>query len=207
MMGKMMYPALTAAIVKPASAPTAQKNIGSSPSRVPATRIARRTQRTPAAVPSTLSAPNAASRMRSSGAIVPIRNIRKSRMNSPSAPPGVLLVEDQEEVLELLAMVFAAEGFTVHRSADGRQALDLFTRRKDEIAVIVTDLGLPVLDGVELIRGARALSSAVKIIGASGYGQLEVRDKVVAAGADMFVPKPFNAQDLVAAARTLLGLS
>jgi two-component system cell cycle sensor histidine kinase/response regulator CckA len=118
---------------------------------------------------------------------------------------AVLLVEDEYEILGLLSMLFELEGFTVYQAPDGEQALALMEQHLDTIVLLVTDLGLPKLGGVELIERARALKPSIKIIGSSGYGRSNVRDEVLKSGGDVFLPKPFVASELVTTARSLLG--
>lgn len=119
---------------------------------------------------------------------------------------GVLLAEDEEELRVLMGMIFEADGFTVFHAADGLQALDVFRDHADEIHLLVTDLGLPKLGGVELIAHIRTINPGVKIIGSSGYGPSDVREEVLKAGGDDFFPKPVVAGDLLAKARRLLGM-
>jgi two-component system cell cycle sensor histidine kinase/response regulator CckA len=117
---------------------------------------------------------------------------------------GVLYAEDEEEIRGLIAMLFRAAGFTVLEAGDGREALAMFTEHRESIVALVTDLGLPGLGGVELIEGVRALSPTVRIVGMSGYGEPDVRERVLAAGGDEFIGKPFLAADLIALVQRLV---
>lgn len=126
---------------------------------------------------------------------------------SPSNPHGVLIAEDQAEIRELLAIIFEMEGFTVIQGEDGQAALDLFEQNKDDIILLVTDLGLPRLGGVELIQKVKKLKPSLRVIGTSGFGRVNVREEVLAAGGDEFFPKPFVATELVQKAKGLLGLT
>ena len=117
---------------------------------------------------------------------------------------GILIAEDDEEIRHLLAIVFQLENYTVFEAEDGTEALRIFTEHLPEIHLVISDLGLPGLGGVELIEQIRALSSTVKIIGASGYGKANIRDEVLKAGGDAFLPKPFNTGDLIASVHRLL---
>lgn len=121
-------------------------------------------------------------------------------------PKGVLLAEDEEEIRTLMGMLFELEGFKVFHAVDGQAALETFNAHSNEIGVLITDLGLPRLGGVELIGKVRALNPAVKIIGSSGYGRSNVRDEVLSAGGDDFFPKPFVAADLVNKVKQLMGI-
>lgn len=118
---------------------------------------------------------------------------------------GVLLVEDEQELRSLFALLLEMEGFTVFQAHDGRQGLDVLREHAKEIGLLVTDLNLPRLAGVDLINQARALNPGVKIVGTSGMSGAAVRDLVMKAGADEFLPKPFHPKDAIQKLKTILG--
>ena len=117
---------------------------------------------------------------------------------------GILISEDDEEIRKLLSLVFQLELFTVFEAENGAEALSLFQNHPGEIQLIVTDLGLPELGGVELIQRIRKISQDVRIIGASGFGRSNVREEVLKAGADEFLPKPFRTEELIRLVHELL---
>jgi two-component system, OmpR family, response regulator ResD len=119
---------------------------------------------------------------------------------------GILIAEDDEEIRHLLAIVFQLENYSVFEAEDGTEALRIFTENLTTIHLVISDLGLPGLGGVELIEHIRALSSSVKIIGASGYGKSNIREEVLKAGGDEFLPKPFNTGELIDSVHRLLAL-
>jgi DNA-binding response OmpR family regulator len=121
------------------------------------------------------------------------------------APNGVLIVEDESEIRGLLRLVFEAESFTVYHAGDGVEALEQFTANAGDIALVITDLGLPRLGGVELIEKVRALKPSVKIIGSSGYSRANIREEVMNAGGDMFIAKPYVVAQLIKSSKDLLG--
>ncbi len=121
--------------------------------------------------------------------------------------PAILISEDEVDINNLLCLILESEQFKVFQAFDGIAALEMFTAHKDEIDLVVTDLGLPRLGGVELIGQIRKLKPSVKIIGASGFGRNNVRDEVMQAGGDEFMPKPYITSDLVSTARQLLGIA
>jgi|WetSurMetagenome_2_1015567.scaffolds.fasta_scaffold193130_1 two-component system, cell cycle sensor histidine kinase and response regulator CckA len=127
-------------------------------------------------------------------------------MSIRNSPPGVLIAEDEEELRVLLAMLFEQAGFTVFQAGDGQEALEQFGAHRAAIDVIVTDLGLPRLGGVEMVARVRALSPDVRILAASGFGKENVRKTVLDAGADEFMPKPFSGSALVDRVKELIGM-
>ena len=121
--------------------------------------------------------------------------------------PGLLIAEDEDELRILLSSVLEAEGYKVFQAADGQEGIELLERHLDEIVVVISDLGLPVVSGLDLIQKARKLKPSLKIIGSSGYGRATVRDEVLNAGGDEFQPKPFIVSELMETIGRLLNKS
>jgi len=115
--------------------------------------------------------------------------------------PLVLVVEDEPQVMRFLRATLPAHGYRMLEAANGAQALvEAQTRQPD---VVLLDLGLPDLDGLEVTRRIREWSS-VPIVVVSARGQ--ERDKVQAldAGADDYLTKPFGTDELLARMRVAL---
>lgn len=110
---------------------------------------------------------------------------------------GVLVAEDDAEILRLLGFILESEGFSVYRAHDGKEALALLRKHVSEIVMIITDLGLPAVGGVDLIAEARSILPHARIISMSGLGGSNVRAMAMQAGADQFIAKPFKAMDVV----------
>ncbi len=110
----------------------------------------------------------------------------------------VLLVEDEPEMRRALAMNLTARGYQVSTAADGAAALDQAGAAMPD--VIVLDLGLPDLDGMDIIRAVRAYSRTPIVVLS---GRTSSGDKVDAleAGADDYLTKPFDVNELVARLR------
>jgi CheY-like chemotaxis protein len=116
----------------------------------------------------------------------------------------ILIAEDEGEIRELLALLLEGEGFTVLRAMDGQQALDFVRDPANSIDLLITDLGLPRLGGLELIHHARTHSPDIKIIAASGFGHANVREELMKAGVIQFFPKPFSPTQMLESAKRLL---
>ena len=113
----------------------------------------------------------------------------------------VLVVDDEPQILRALGINLRARGYEVDLAPDGEQALALAARHHPD--VVVLDLGLPGIDGVDVIRGLRGWSSVPIVV-------LSVRDgepdkvKALDAGADDYVTKPFGMDELMARLRAAL---
>ena len=120
-------------------------------------------------------------------------------MNSGNATvTGVLVVDDERRLLDALTVNLRARGYAVHRAATGAGALDAAATTKPD--VVVLDLGLPDLDGVEVVRRLRTWSRTPIIVLSAREAE---PDKVAAldAGADDYVTKPFGMAELLARLR------
>jgi two-component system KDP operon response regulator KdpE len=115
--------------------------------------------------------------------------------------PVVVLIEDEPQIRRFLRATLSGEGYRLFEVSTGADALVEVAQRQPD--VVVLDLGLPDMDGLEVIRRLREWS-AVPIIVLSARGQ--ERDKVTAldAGADDYVSKPFSAGELLARLRVAL---
>ena len=118
---------------------------------------------------------------------------------------GVLIVEDENEIRILVALLFELEQFTVYQATNGRAGLETFLDHRDEIVLLITDLGLPEMGGLELVQKLREAKPTLKIIGTSGFGRQNIRDELLKAGGDEFVPKPFAVEELIKTSKRLLG--
>src|SRR5437773_7484648 len=81
----------------------------------------------------------------------------------------VLLAEDEANMLHLLEKIFLRRGFKVLKAIDGQTALDLYQRHKEEIVVVLLDMGLPKISGRDVLLKIRSENPDVKVIVTSGY--------------------------------------
>ena len=128
---------------------------------------------------------------------------------SPRAagPPRILVVEDSLTFRELERGILEAAGYPVVTAGDGRDAL-LAIGRDPRIALVITDLEMPDVDGIELIRTIRAdpARASLPVVIVTSYGAEADRRRVIDAGADAYVPKRgFDQQVLLATVERLVG--
>jgi two-component system KDP operon response regulator KdpE len=110
----------------------------------------------------------------------------------------VLVVDDEPQILRGLRTNLAARGYAVDTAPDGEGALDAAARHRPD--VVILDLGLPGIDGIEVIRGLRAWST-MPIIVLSAREQEPDKIAALDAGADDYVTKPFGMGELLARLR------
>jgi two-component system phosphate regulon response regulator PhoB len=122
----------------------------------------------------------------------------------------VLLVEDEELIRETIKLALSDEGYDVLVAEDGRAALDIMTRADDseyaefEIDLIILDLMLPYVNGLDLCRLIRHNGSTVPILILSAKGSETDRVVGLEVGADDYLTKPFGMRELIARCRALL---
>jgi CheY-like chemotaxis protein len=118
--------------------------------------------------------------------------------------PLVLIVEDDAETRHFYSRALGEEGFRVEQAHNGLQALDkAFAARPD---LILTDIAVPGLDGIELCRRLRAdeRTSAVPVLAITGYSDRRYPARAIDAGADHVLAKPCEPDVLVREARRLI---
>ena len=121
------------------------------------------------------------------------------------APLRVLLVDDQPDLRLSLRFMLEHDEFLVSEASNGAQALERLAREK--IDVILTDLYMPDLDGISLLRALGSLPARPPIIAMSGWykGHKDALDTARELGANALLEKPFTRQDLVRTIRSLIG--
>jgi two-component system KDP operon response regulator KdpE len=112
----------------------------------------------------------------------------------------ILIADDDPQILRALRITLSARGYDVLTAIDGREALRLAADKHPDI--IVVDLGMPGLTGIEVIQGVRGWSS-VPILVVSGRSDSLDKVEALDAGADDYVTKPFAADELLARLRAL----
>jgi CheY-like chemotaxis protein len=116
----------------------------------------------------------------------------------------ILVVDDEASILTMTSQTLQAFGYRVLTAMDGVQAVAVYSEHKDEIAVVLTDMAMPVMDGTATIHALRQINPAIKIVAMSG---LDANRKVVeesGAGAKNFLMKPYTAATLLKTIQTVL---
>ncbi|MCK6450824.1 MAG: response regulator [Alphaproteobacteria bacterium] len=116
---------------------------------------------------------------------------------------NVLYVEDEPLVGMATTDALESAGFQVHAAPSAEAALKLL-RERPEIELIVTDVGLPGMNGYDLVNEARRLKPDVKAVFVTGYDRAGTIGKLTADAATDFIDKPYDPEDLVRSIRRLL---
>jgi len=113
----------------------------------------------------------------------------------------LLLIEDDRDLAGMLAELFAGEGYSADLAADGQRGLHLALSRDYDVLII--DRGLPVLDGVELLRRLRGRAVTAPALVLTAFGSVADRVDGLDAGAEDYLVKPFEVEELLARVRAL----
>jgi len=112
----------------------------------------------------------------------------------------VLVVDDEPQILRALRINLRVRGYDVHVAATGAEALEVAARFPPDLVIL--DLGLPDLDGVEVIQGLRGWTK-VPVIVLSGRADSADKVEALDAGADDYITKPFGVEELLARLRAV----
>ena len=115
--------------------------------------------------------------------------------------PRILVVDDEPQLTRVLRTGLKSRGYDVRAAADGLAGFETFTDWHPDL--VITDLAMPVMDGLELCRRVRAISP-VPIIVLSAKGEEKTKVEALDLGADDFVTKPFGIDELLARVRASL---
>jgi two-component system response regulator HydG len=117
-------------------------------------------------------------------------------------PATVLVADDEVGMRESVARVLRREGFHVVAVEDGTAALDVL--RREPVDLLIADLRMPGLDGLELLRAAKVVAPDTEVVVLSGHGTIEEAVEAMKQGAWDFLTKPFDRAPLVRAVRQAL---
>src|SRR5918912_1830559 len=106
----------------------------------------------------------------------------------------LLVADDEQGIRQLLTLVFEREGHSVRTAEGGRRALQLL--REEPADLIVSDIKMPDMDGIELLRAARELLPDVAVVMMTAFATVETAREAFKLGADDFIQKPFDVEEL-----------
>src|SRR5439155_3011349 len=111
--------------------------------------------------------------------------------------PTILVVEDDAENRAAIVKVLEGAEYKILETDNGQQALDIIN--EENIDIIVTDLRLPIMDGVELLKRAKAIEQEIEVIMITGHGTVEIAVEAIKEGAYDFITKPVKKAQLLRA--------
>jgi two-component system KDP operon response regulator KdpE len=125
-------------------------------------------------------------------------DLSNDRRSMTAAPLRVLVIDDEPPIRKLLRLGLGTEGYEILEAPNGKAALALLAR---DPGLVILDLGLPDMQGLDLLRLIRARSEAVPILVLSSRGDERAKVEALDLGADDYVTKPFGMEELLARMR------
>lgn len=116
----------------------------------------------------------------------------------------ILVVDDETSIQEITKATLEDRQYRVLTASDGLEAIELYAKHKQEIAVVLMDLMMPTMDGLTTIRTLRKMNAQVKVIATSGLTLNQTLADVASVGVKLFLPKPYTAQELLKELHTIL---
>ena len=110
---------------------------------------------------------------------------------------SVLVIEDEENMVYLLRKAFLRHKCNLFVALDGDQAMAMYQNHKDDIGVVLLDIGLPKYSGWDVVLRIKEQSPDIKIFVTSGYLEPDIKSKMERAGVEAFIQKPYNPGDVV----------
>lgn len=128
----------------------------------------------------------------------PRQRVLPSTEEMQGAGATILLVDDETLITKAIAMVLENKGYKVLTAANGNEALALYGKHAKEIAVVLTDMMMPGMDGVALSRTLKEINPRIKILVSTGHASESTQTELHALGVDGILRKPYDARKLVA---------
>lgn len=116
----------------------------------------------------------------------------------------VLVVEDEEIIRDLIEEVLDIKGYDTIMAEDGIEGLELFEKNCQQIDLVILDIIMPGMDGRELYKRIKTIKPDIKVIITSGYNKSNVKEELLKCGADGFLPKPFNIDNVIELLQNIL---
>jgi len=137
-----------------------------------------------------------------SGKAVPSK--AKSREEFVRGKETVLLVDDEDMIIDVAQRMLSKLGYKVLTARDGKEAVEVFRKNRDEIDVIILDMIMPKMSGGEAFDRIKEMKVDVKVLLSSGYSINGQASEILNRGCNGFIQKPFNLQSLSMNLRSIL---
>ncbi len=109
----------------------------------------------------------------------------------------VLIVDDEADIVQRLRKILTKEGFEVVTASDGREALDVF--KQEQPGLVITDIAMPEINGIDLLRRIKKLSPQTEVIIVTGHGDYDTAIQVLRENALDYIKKPLDLENLLVA--------
>jgi len=118
---------------------------------------------------------------------------------------SILIVDDEPDIRDILSQLLMSEGYMVKAASSGWEAVDLM--RGGNFSLVITDIRLPDISGIEVLRSARALLKGAPVIVITGFAAAESAIHALKLGAYDYITKPLNLDEVILSVRRAIKLS
>jgi DNA-binding NtrC family response regulator len=132
------------------------------------------------------------------------KRVRSLKHGKPTGKETILLVDDEKSLRKLGKRILSAAGYRVLEASDGAMALRVAAEEVGEIDLVLTDVEMPTLGGRGMVDELHELSPGIRVLFMSGYTDNEILRRGIRTSETEFLQKPFTAEALCAAVRTVL---
>ncbi|WML36062.1 sigma-54 dependent transcriptional regulator [Clostridium sp. OS1-26] len=115
----------------------------------------------------------------------------------------ILIVDDEKNVTKLLDKVFKKEGYVTHTASSGKEALDILNEHY--VDVVVTDIKMPGMNGIELLSEIKKIDSSINVILITAFATVETAIEALKMGAKDYIVKPFKLEDVLLSVNNVVG--
>jgi two-component system, cell cycle sensor histidine kinase and response regulator CckA len=116
----------------------------------------------------------------------------------------ILFVEDEDFIRNMVCLTLESKGYKVYTAQDGLTAIQVYKRYQQKIDLVLTDIGMSGMTGIDEFKELKILNPAVKVVFTSGYLDPEIRDKLLTDGAEAFIQKPYQPGNILKTIREIL---
>jgi two-component system cell cycle sensor histidine kinase/response regulator CckA len=143
----------------------------------------------------------------SSEIILPRITLRTvTNAQEPESAETILLVEDEDLVRDLTKRILKRPGYKVLIAINGKEALNLYAKKRDEISLVILDLIMPEMGGKECLEKLLEINPDAKILITSGYYTTETEREITESGAAGFILKPYSFKQMLTKVREVLAI-
>jgi two-component system, cell cycle sensor histidine kinase and response regulator CckA len=135
---------------------------------------------------------------------IPIEKVIPGNEKPVGGTETILLIEDEYLILRVIRRLLKSYGYSVYVAADGEEALEVFVRHRNEIALVLSDVGLPKMSGIDLFKRLKELDPHIKVVLASGFFEPDLKFSLHQLGAKGFIQKPYSNDEVLRKLREIL---
>jgi CheY-like chemotaxis protein len=138
------------------------------------------------------------------GIVTSPERVMESNEEIPGGSETILVVEDEELMLKLVASVLEQKGYKVLLARDGDEAVRIHRENIGKIDLVLSDIGLPKLDGWEASQRMKQIDAKLKVFVASGYLEPALKSEILRSGSVGLIHKPYSPNDILRSLRKAL---